>query len=201
MPSDQVHKERRSRLPSINKLLLADARLINKREQIGRRGAAREDRIALISDIIRQHPDQATRLGDHITKIGGSLRITWNRVHLAIMFGRSRAHRNPRGPVTRKTAQHAFVCTDGHLVHEADHVDGNITRLPDIEGELGGNRRNRNLIGLAREPSGAPADNAVVDHFQERRRNRNLDGGDICRGDTLVHDLAQPWSAAQHTTV
>jgi hypothetical protein len=110
----------------INKLLLARTRLINKREQVARGDAACKYRIASISNVVGQDADQATRLGDHITKVERPPRITRNSVHLAIMFGRSRAHTNPRWPLTRKAMQHALVCTDRHFVHESHDIDGNI---------------------------------------------------------------------------
>jgi hypothetical protein len=126
MPSDQAHKEQRSRLPSINKLLLACARFINKREQLNRRNAARKYRIAPISNSVRRDADQATRLGDYITNVERPPRITRNSTHLAIIFGRSRAYTNPGRPLTRETVQHALICTDRHFVHESNHVDRNV---------------------------------------------------------------------------
>jgi hypothetical protein len=107
-------------------LLLARARLINKREQIGRRGAPRKHRVASIGNAICRDADQAARLGDHITKIEGSPRIAWNSMHQAIMVARARAHGNPRRPLTRKAVQHALVGTDRHLVHESNYIDGNV---------------------------------------------------------------------------
>ena len=77
-------------------------------------------------------------------------------MHLAIVFGRSRAHTNPRWPLTRETVQDALVRTDRHFVHESNDVDRNVayrsTFVVDRDGVLRwGQAGDREMVRDGRE--------------------------------------------------